>query len=129
VLRSAAPRDARQRQPPVTSPQPFRPTRDSKPDPAYVGAILTTTATAAQVYAWYAHWLNAHGYHQVAYYRMSDQTSGVAWRAPGGREQVQIGVFDAAELAAQRTSAWRRTDRKNATACDGDLYATALLDQ
>jgi hypothetical protein len=77
-------------------------TRDSEPDPAYVGAILTTTASATQVYAWYAHWLNAHGYHQVAYYRMSDQTSGVAWRALGGREQVQIGVFDAAELAAQQ---------------------------
>jgi len=33
---------------------------------------------------------------------MSDQTSGIAWRAPGGREQVQIGIFDAAELAAQQ---------------------------
>jgi hypothetical protein len=77
-------------------------TRDSEPDPAYVGAILTTTATTAQVYAWYTHWLSAHGYGQVTYYRMSDQTAGVAWRAPGGREQVQIGVFDAAALAAQQ---------------------------
>lgn len=77
-------------------------TRDSEPDPAYAGAILTTTATAAQLYAWYAHWLTARGYRQVTYYRMSDQNSGVAWRAPGGREQVQIGVFDAAELATQQ---------------------------
>jgi hypothetical protein len=77
-------------------------TRDSEPDPAYAGAILTTTATATQLYAWYAHWLTARGYQQVTYYRMSDQTSGVAWRAPGGREQVQIGVFDPAELAAQQ---------------------------
>jgi predicted heme/steroid binding protein len=77
-------------------------TSDSEPDPAYVGAILTTTATDAQVYDWYAHWLSAHGYHQVTYYRTSDQTSGVAWRAPGGREQVQIGVFDTGELAAQQ---------------------------
>ena len=77
-------------------------TRDSEPDPAYVGAILTTAATATQLYAWYARWLTARGYHQVTYYRMSDQTSGVAWRAPGGREQVQIGVFDAAELADQQ---------------------------
>lgn len=77
-------------------------TRDSEPDPAYAGAILTTTATATQLYAWYAQWLTARGYHQVTYYRMSDQTSGVAWRAPGGREQVQIAVFDTAELAAQQ---------------------------
>jgi hypothetical protein len=77
-------------------------TRDSEPDPAYTGAILTTTATAAQLYAWYAVWLTAHGYHQVTHYRMSDQTFGVAWRAPGGREQVQIGIFDATELAAQQ---------------------------
>ena len=77
-------------------------TRDNEPDPAYAGAILTTTATATQLYAWYAHWLTARGYRQVTYYRMSDQTSGVAWRARGGREQVQIGIFDAAELAAQQ---------------------------
>jgi hypothetical protein len=77
-------------------------TRDSEPDPAYAGAILTSTVTATQLYAWYAHWLTARGYQQVTYYRMSDQTSGVAWRAPGGREQVQIGIFDAAELAAQQ---------------------------
>ncbi len=77
-------------------------TRDSEPDPAYAGAILTTTATSAQLYAWYADWLTARGYQPVTYYRMADQTSGVAWRAPGGREQVQIGVFDAAELAAQQ---------------------------
>ena len=77
-------------------------TRDPEPDPAYVGAILTTTATSAQLYAWYVDWLTAHGYHPVTYYRMSDQTSGVAWRAPGGREQVQIGIFDTAELAAQQ---------------------------
>ena len=77
-------------------------TKDPEPDPAFVGAILTTTATAAQLYAWYANWLTAHGYQRVTYYRMSDQTSGVAWRAPGGREQVQVGVFDTAELAAQQ---------------------------
>jgi hypothetical protein len=77
-------------------------TRDSEPDPAYVGAILTTTATATQLYAWYADWLTARGYHQVTYYLMSDQTSGVAWRSPGGREQVQIGVFNAAGLASQQ---------------------------
>jgi hypothetical protein len=77
-------------------------TRDSEPDPAYAGAILTTTATAAQLYAWYSQWLTARGYHQVTYYRMSDQTSGVAWRAPGGREQVQIGIFDTDELATQQ---------------------------
>ena len=77
-------------------------TGDSEPDPAYSGAILTTTATATQLYAWYAQWLTAHGYHQVTYYRTSDQTSGVAWRAPGGREQIQVGVFDATELAAQQ---------------------------
>jgi hypothetical protein len=77
-------------------------TRDSEPDPAYAGAILTTTATDTQLYAWYAHWLTARGYHQVTYYRMSDQKSGVAWRAPGGREQVQIGIFHPAELAAQQ---------------------------
>jgi len=40
-------------------------TRDSEPDPAYAGAIFTTTATAAQLYAWYADWLTGHGYHQV----------------------------------------------------------------
>ena len=77
-------------------------TRDTEPDPAYAGAILTAKATAAQLYAWYADWATARGYHQVTYYRMSDQTSGVAWRAPGGREQVQVGVFDAAQLAAQQ---------------------------
>lgn len=77
-------------------------TRDSEPDPAYAGAILTIAAPATQLYVWYAQWLTARGYHQVTYYRMSDQTSGVAWRAPGGREQVQIGVFDTAELAAQQ---------------------------
>jgi hypothetical protein len=77
-------------------------TRDPEPDPAYAGAILTAKTSAAQLYAWYADWAKAHGYHQVTYYRMSDQTSGVAWRAPGGREQVQVGVFDAAQLAAQQ---------------------------
>ena len=77
-------------------------TGDSEPDPAYAGAILTTTATNAQLYTWYAQWLTDHGYHQVTYYRMSDQTSGVAWRAPGGREQVQIGIFDPTKLAAQQ---------------------------
>ncbi len=77
-------------------------TRDEEPDPAYAGAILTTNATPKQLYAWYADWLSARGYRQVTYYRMSDQTSGVAWRAPGGREQVQIGVFDATQLAAQQ---------------------------
>jgi hypothetical protein len=77
-------------------------TRDSEPDPAYAGAILATTATATQLYAWYAQWLTARGYRPVTYYRMSDQTSGAAWRAPGGREQVQIGIFDTAELAAQQ---------------------------
>jgi hypothetical protein len=77
-------------------------TRDSEPDPAYVGGILTTTATSVQLYAWYAQWLTARGYNQVTYYRMSDQTSGVAWRAPGGREQVQIGIFDPAQLASQQ---------------------------
>jgi hypothetical protein len=77
-------------------------TRDSEPDPAYSGAILTSTATATQLYAWYAKWLTSHGYHQVTYYRMSDQRSGVAWRAPGGREQVQIAIFDPVELASQQ---------------------------
>jgi hypothetical protein len=77
-------------------------TRDSEPDPAYIGAVLTTTATAAQLYAWYARWLTGRGYHQVTYYLMSDQRSGVAWRAPGGREQVQIGVFDTTGLADQQ---------------------------
>jgi len=77
-------------------------TRDSEPDPAYAGAILTATATAAQMYAWYADWATGRGYHQVTYYRTSDQTSGVAWRAPGGREQVQVAVFDAAQLAARQ---------------------------
>jgi hypothetical protein len=77
-------------------------TRDSEPDPAFVGAILTTTATAAQLYAWYASWLTDRRYHQVTYYLMSDQRSGVAWRAPGGREQVQIGVFDTTGLADQQ---------------------------
>jgi hypothetical protein len=77
-------------------------TRDTEPDPAYAGAILTTTASATQLYAWYAQLLTAQGYRQVTYYRMSDQVSGVAWRAPGGREQVQVGVFDPAELASQQ---------------------------
>jgi len=77
-------------------------TRDPEPDPAYAGAMLSTTATAAQLYAWYADWLTGRGYRPVTYYPMSDQTSGIAWRAPGGREQVQVGVFDRAKLAAQQ---------------------------
>ena len=72
------------------------------PDPAYAGAILVTTASPAQLYAWYARWLTSRGYQQVTYYRMSDQPSGVAWRAPRGREQVQIAVFDPGQLYAQQ---------------------------
>jgi hypothetical protein len=76
--------------------------RNDDPDPAYAGAILVTTASPAQLYAWYAQWLTARGYQQVTYYRMSDQPSGVAWRAPRGREQVQIAVFDRGQLYAQQ---------------------------
>jgi hypothetical protein len=77
-------------------------TKDPEPDPAYAGAILTTTATQSQLYAWYTQWLTSRGYQQVTYYRMSDQISGMAWRAPKGREQVQISVFDPAQLAEQQ---------------------------
>jgi hypothetical protein len=77
-------------------------TRDPEPDPAFAGAILTATTTEAQLYAWYTQWLTAHGYHQVTYYKLTDQVSGIAWRAPHGREQVHVSVFDAAQLAAQQ---------------------------
>lgn len=77
-------------------------TKDAEPDPAFVGAVLTTAATEAQLYAWYTEWLTGRGYQQVTYYRMTDQVSGMAWRAPKGREQVQVSVFDPAQLASQQ---------------------------
>jgi hypothetical protein len=77
-------------------------TKDPEPDPAYTGAILTAAATPTQLYAWYTQWLTARGYQQVTYYRMTDQVSGMAWRAPKSREQVQVSVFDPAQLAEQQ---------------------------
>jgi hypothetical protein len=77
-------------------------TKDAEPDPAFAGAILTAAATQSQLYAWYTQWLTARGYQQVTYYRMTDQVSGMAWRAPKGREQVQVSVFDPAQLDVQQ---------------------------
>jgi hypothetical protein len=74
-----------------------------EPDPAYHGAIYTAAATTpAQLYNWYAHWLNARGFHPVTYYRLTDQRSGVAWQVGEGREQVQIAIYDPKLLAAQQ---------------------------
>jgi hypothetical protein len=70
-----------------------------EPDPAYGGAIFTAVTTPARLYAWYADWLTARGYHPVTYYRLTDQPSGVAWQVRDGREQVQVAVFDPRLLA------------------------------
>lgn len=73
-----------------------------EPDPAYGGSIFTAGTTPTQLYAWYAAWLSAHGYHPVTYYRLTDQRSGVAWQVRDGREQVQIAVFDPRLLAVDQ---------------------------
>jgi hypothetical protein len=75
---------------------------ENEPDPAYAGAILTAAATPARLYAWYSAQLTAAGYREITFYRNPDQVSGKAWRAPNGREQIQVAVFDPAQLAAQQ---------------------------
>jgi hypothetical protein len=64
-----------------------------EPDPAYAGAILTASATAAQLYAFYEQGLLARGYRSVNDYRLSSQISGRAWEVDQ-RVQVQVGIFD-----------------------------------
>jgi hypothetical protein len=68
-----------------------------EPDPAYAGAILTASATADQLYAFYQQQLLARGYHSVTDYRLSTQVSGRAWEVDQ-RVQVQVGIFDPALL-------------------------------
>jgi hypothetical protein len=75
---------------------------ENEPDPAYAGAILTAAATPERLYAWYSTQLAAAGYREVTFYRNPDEVSGKAWRAPNGREQIQVAVFDPAQLAAQQ---------------------------
>ena len=72
-----------------------------EPNPAYSGAILTSSARPAQLYAWYGTWLKAHGYLPATDYRPASQVSGQAWQAHH-RLQVQVGVFDPKLLKADQ---------------------------
>jgi hypothetical protein len=63
------------------------------PDPTYAGAILTASATAAQLYAFYEQELLARGFHTVNDYRLSSQVSGRAWEVDQ-RVHVHVGIFD-----------------------------------
>lgn len=64
-----------------------------EPDPAFAGTIAVAPAAAATLLAWYDHQLTARGYREATYYKLAGQATGRAWTAPGGREQVQVGVY------------------------------------
>jgi hypothetical protein len=68
-------------------------------DPAYRGAIYTVAVTPTDLYAWYVRWLSARDYHPVTYYRLTDQLSGIAWQVSGGREQIQVAIYNPKLLA------------------------------
>ncbi len=72
-------------------------TFEPEPDPAYAGAILTATATAAQLYAFYDQQLRAKGFYTEPDYHLSSEVSGRTWEIDQ-RVQVQVGIFDPALL-------------------------------
>lgn len=58
---------------------------------AFAGAVLSTTDSADQVYAWYQHWLTAHGWSACEVVRTLDQIS-VQGYCRGHREHFTIAV-------------------------------------
>jgi hypothetical protein len=66
---------------------------ETEPNPAYAGAILTASATAGQLYAFYEKELRPGGFYAVNDYRLSSQVSGRTWEVDQ-RVQVQVGIFN-----------------------------------
>ena len=68
-------------------------TSEPEPDPAYAGAILTASATADQLYAFYGQQLRAEGFYTEPDYHLASQVSGRTWEVDQ-RVQIQVGIFD-----------------------------------
>jgi hypothetical protein len=66
---------------------------EHEPDPAYAGAVATTTASATTLLGWYDRQLTGRGYIRAAYYRPANQVAGGAWTIRHSREQIQVGVY------------------------------------
>ena len=77
----------------VGSNQIANPQEPKEPNPAYAGAILTATATADQLYAFYGQQLRARGFYTEPNYHLASQVSGRTWEVDQ-RVQVQVGIFD-----------------------------------
>lgn len=66
---------------------------EHEPDPAFAGNIAVAAVPADVLLGWYDRQLTARGFRPATYYKLAGQSTGGAWTAPGGREQVQVGVY------------------------------------
>ena len=73
-------------------------TLDGDRNPAFAGAIMTTSAPAQNVYAWYEQELQASGWTRMAVPRATTELSAMGWRR-GTRERFLVAIDDPAQLS------------------------------